>query len=37
MDLELFPKSDAPIIEGYGTGYVTISGKRVTDTLFKIA
>ena len=32
MDLELFPKSDAPIIEGYGTGYVTISGKRVTDT-----
>tara|TARA_B100000686_G_scaffold343860_1_gene425418 strand:+ start:3503 stop:3862 length:360 start_codon:yes stop_codon:yes gene_type:complete len=33
MDLELYPKSGVPIIEGYGTGYVTISGKKVTDTL----
>ena len=32
MDLELVPKSDSPIIEGYGTGYVTISGKKITDT-----
>jgi len=31
MDLELSPKSDSPIIEGYGSGYVTVSGKKITD------
>jgi len=29
MDLELFPKSDSPIINGYGKGYITISGQKI--------
>ena len=31
MDLELHPKSGAPVIEGYGDGYVKVSGTRITN------
>ena len=32
MDLELYPNISAPIIEGYGHGYVNISGNKLTKT-----
>ena len=32
MDLELYPNVSAPIIEGYGHGYVNISGNKLTKT-----
>ena len=32
MDLELYPNNGSPIIEGYGNGYVNISGNKFIKT-----
>ena len=33
MDLELYPKNNAPSIEGYGDGYIKISGSKIFDNV----
>ena len=33
MDLELYPKNNAPNIEGYGIGYINISGNKISNTV----
>ena len=33
MDLELYPKNNAPCIEGYGKGYINISGNKISNTV----
>ena len=33
MDLELYPKNNAPTIEGYGNGYINISGNKISNTI----
>ena len=33
MDLELYPKNNAPSIEGYGNGYIKISGNKISNTV----
>jgi len=33
MDLELYPKNNAPSIEGYGNGYINISGNKISNTI----
>ena len=32
MDLELYPKSGSPVIEGYGEGYIKILGNKISNT-----
>ena len=29
MDLELYPKNDAPQLDGYGEGYIRVSGNKI--------
>ena len=33
MDLELYPKNNAPQIEGYGKDYIKISGNQIYSTV----
>ena len=33
MDLELYPKNNAPNIEGYGEGYIKVSGDKFYNTI----
>ena len=33
MDLELYPKTNAPNIEGYGEGYIKVSGDKLYNTI----
>lgn len=33
MDLELYPKNNAPQIEGYGKGYIKVSGNKIFSNL----
>ncbi len=33
MDLELYPKNNAPQIEGYGKGYIKVSGNKIYNNL----
>ena len=35
MDLELYPKNNAPYIEGYGDGYIMISGKNISNSVIE--
>jgi|TARA_B110000008_G_scaffold182519_1_gene181493 uncharacterized protein len=37
MDLELYPKNDAPYIEGYGKGYINISGNKISNTVLLLS
>jgi len=37
MDLELYPKTNAPCIEGYGNGYINISGTRLSNTVLLLS
>ena len=37
MDLELYPKTNAPCIEGYGNGYINISGTRFSNTVLLLS
>ena len=37
MDLELYPKSNAPYIDGYGKGYINISGKKISNTVLLLS
>ena len=37
MDLELYPKNNAPYIEGYGKGYVIISGKTISNSIILLS
>ena len=37
MDLELYPKNNAPYIEGYGKGYISISGKNISNSILLLA
>lgn len=29
MDLELYPKNDAPQLDGYGESYIRVSGNKI--------
>ena len=37
MDLELYPKNNAPSIEGYGKGYINISGNKISNTVLLLS
>ena len=37
MDLELYPKNNAPTIEGYGNGYINISGSKISNTVLLLS
>ena len=37
MDLELYPKNNAPTIEGYGIGYINISGNKICNTVLLLS
>ena len=37
MDLELYPKNDAPYIDGYGKGYINISGNKISNTVLLLS
>ena len=37
MDLELYPKNNAPYIEGYGDGYIMISGKNISNSVILLS
>jgi len=37
MDLELYPKNNAPQIEGYGKGYIKISGGKLYNTVLLLS
>jgi uncharacterized protein len=37
MDLELYPKNNAPQLEGYGEGYIKISGSIISNTVLLLS
>ena len=37
MDLELYPKNNAPYIEGYGNGYIKISGIKLKNSVLLLS
>ena len=37
MDLELYPKNNAPYIEGYGNGYIKISGIKIKNSVLLLS
>jgi uncharacterized protein len=33
MDLELYPKNNAPQLDGYGEGYIRVSGNKIHNSV----